>query len=323
MSDNLKKQKIWLVGAGLMAREYAKVLKAQGLDFLVIGRGEKSASEFGKQAGQPVITGGLTQFLNNAPAIADFAIVSVSVEQLAETTRQILNYGIKHVLVEKPAGLELNELAGLKSLAADKKAKVYVAYNRRFYAAVIKAKEIIEADGGVTSFNFEFTEWAHVIEKLDKDPSVMARLFLANSTHVADLAFYLGGKPKKINCLTAGKLSWHPSAAVFAGSGISEVGALFSYQANWQSAGRWGVEVLTNKHRLILRPLEKIAVQTRGSIDVVQLEIDDQLDRDFKPGLFRQVEAFLKKDKRSLCSIAEHYAKAKSYIRMANYQDHQ
>jgi len=321
MSNNLK-QKIWLIGAGPMAREYAKVMKAQRLDFLVIGRGEKSASEFSKQVGQPVITGGLTQFLNNAPAIADFAIVSVSVEQLAETTRRVLDYGIKHVLVEKPAGLELNELAELKSLAADKKARVYVAYNRRFYAAVIKAKEIIELDGRVTSFNFEFTEWSHKIEKLPNPGMVKQRWFLANSTHVVDLAFYLGGKPKKINCLTAGKLSWHPSAAVFAGSGVSERGALFSYQANWQSAGRWGVEVLTNEHRLILKPLEKIAVQTRGLIDVAQLEIDDQLDRDFKPGLYRQVEAFLRKDNKSLCSIAEHYANAKSYIKMANYQDH-
>ena len=50
----------------------------------------------------------------------------------------------------------------------------------------------------------------------------------------------------------------------FSGAGISISGALFSYQANWQSAGRWSVEILTKKNRLILCPLEELKVQKRG-----------------------------------------------------------
>lgn len=50
-------------------------------------------------------------------------------------------------------------------------------------------KKIIAEDGGITSFNFEFTEWAHVIEKLDYPREVFENWFFVNSTHVVDLAF--------------------------------------------------------------------------------------------------------------------------------------
>ena len=35
----------WLVGAGLMAREYIKVLEELSSEFIVVGRGKKSAEE--------------------------------------------------------------------------------------------------------------------------------------------------------------------------------------------------------------------------------------------------------------------------------------
>ena len=42
-----------------------------------------------------------------------------------------------------------------------------MAYNRRFYASTMKAREIIQSEGGVRNFHFEMTEWAHVIGKID------------------------------------------------------------------------------------------------------------------------------------------------------------
>jgi hypothetical protein len=80
---------------------------------------------------------------------------------------------------------------------------------------------------------------------------------------------------------------------VFCGAGVTDRGALFSYQANWQSAGRWSVELLTPRHRLHLRPLESLGVQEIGSLEIQPFPLDDQLDRDFKPGLYRQTQAFL------------------------------
>ena len=190
---------IWLIGAGQMAVDYHKVLNDLEVPFTVVGRGESSAKIFSERTGVRPFIGGLDNFLTTNPEKCTHAIVAVGVETLAYTTSLLLEYGIPNILVEKPAGLNKKEIRFVTKLPKEKNAKVYVAYNRRFYASVLKAKEIIEADGGVKSFNFEFTEWAHEIEPLKKAEGVKENWFLTNSTHVVDLAFHLGGKPKKIS----------------------------------------------------------------------------------------------------------------------------
>jgi len=311
---------IWLIGAGSMSVDYVKVLKAQSKDFAVIGRGQSSAESFEMTTGVPVIAGGLHRYLTSKPDMPNAAIVSVGVEQLFHTTKLLLDYGVKHILVEKPGGISFNEVEGLKSSADMNEANLFIAYNRRFYSSVIKAQELIEKDGGVTSFNFELTEWSHVIEKLEKKPEVFATWFLGNSTHVADLAFFLGGKPDRLSSYTSGALEWHPAASVFSGAGISVNGALFCYAANWESAGRWSVEILTKEHRYIFRPMEQLQIQKRGQIGIELVEVDDSLDKEYKPGLYKQVEAFLGEDIRSLCSLEEQYSFFPFYEKMAGYK---
>jgi predicted dehydrogenase len=305
MSDNINK-KVWLIGAGYMAIEYANVLKKQNVDFDVIGRGESSATKFSEKVGITVKTGGLRYNIAHALQIPDSAIVAVNEDELASATLLLLKNGVKHILVEKPAGLNYKEIYLVAEESIKQQANVYVAYNRRFYASVISARKIIKQDGGVTSFNFEFTEWSHVIEKLDTAQHIKESWFLANSTHVVDLAFYLGGIPKQISSYQTGGLEWHPSGSIFAGAGVTEKGALFSYQANWEAPGRWGVEILTKKHRVILRPLEELHIQKIGSVAIDKVNIDDHIDKSFKPGLYQQTEKFLCKQYDNMLNIVEY-----------------
>ena len=310
---------IWLIGSGGMAIDYVKVLQGLELEFSIIGRGQQSAKACEEVTGCDVITGGLAGYLATKPEVPTHAIVAVGVEKLHETTLQLLEYGVQNVLVEKPAGLNKQEVESVYLKAKEKNARVCVAYNRRFYASVLKAQEIVAEDGGVTSFNFEFTEWAHEIEKLTKAEGVKKHWFLGNSTHVVDLAFYLGGKPKEISTFTAGSLDWHPAASVFSGAGVSENGALFSYQANWESAGRWSVEMLTKNHRLILRPMEKLQIQNRGSVAVEFVDCDYKIDEAFKPGLFLQTKKFMSNDFEGMCNIADQFIMMDNYNSIAGY----
>ncbi|EOS75943.1 hypothetical protein C819_02018 [Lachnospiraceae bacterium 10-1] len=291
MPDNIK---VLLVGAGNMGKEYCNVLRAQQIEPIVIGRGKESAKKFQEELGLPVLTGGINCALKSLNDIPKAAIVAVNVDQLADVTAELLRCGIQRILVEKPAGMDRNQIEVLNDLAEKKSANVYVAYNRRYYASTEKALEIIKEDGGVSSFNFEFTEWSHVIETTKHLPEVKENWFLANSTHVVDLAFYLGGKPVQMSSYTGGKLTWHKRCSSYVGAGISDKGALFSYQANWAAPGRWAVEILTTKHRLYFKPMEQLAIQKIGSVKVEEIEIDDHLDKEFKPGLYKQVEAFVK-----------------------------
>ena len=313
-------RKVWLIGAGGMAQDYIRILENLKATTTIIGRGENSANKFKESTGKNVEIGGLQSFLSKKPDICSHAIIAVGVEKLFETAKQLLNYNIKNILIEKPGALFDKEFEELVNLSELKKANVYIAYNRRYFASVIKAKEIIAQDGGVTSFNFEFTEWSHIIGPLKKGFGVKEKHFLGNSTHVVDLAFNLGGLPKELSYYTSGGLDWHPSASVFCGAGISDSGALFNYTANWESAGRWGVEVLTKEHKLILRPMEKLQIQKRGTIveNLVE-DIDYSLDDNFKPGLYLQTEKFLKNDFENMCSIKEQNKMVKIYNKMANY----
>jgi predicted dehydrogenase len=310
---------IWLVGAGYMAKEYAKVLKALGREFIVIGRGKETAADFEQTLRIPVVTGGIEEYIQSSKILPEHAIVTVDAQYLYDATRKLMDCGVRNLLVEKPGALATDDIEKLEKVAEQRKSNVYIAYNRRFYSSVLKAGEMIKEDGGCISFVFEFTEWSHIVKDLKKSEVEKRKWFVANSTHVVDLAFYLGGKPKKIQCFTSGGLDWHPSASIFAGAGVTDKDALFSYHADWAAPGRWGVELMTAKHRLILRPLEELQVQNLGSVSIERVELDDRLDKQYKPGLFRQAESFLAGDRGSLKSLREQVKDLKLYYKMAGY----
>lgn len=309
---------LWLVGAGTMAQEYAKVLNGLGQDFEVIGRSATSAAKFEMATGHAVRQGGLSAALATLPA-PDEAIVAVGVEHLAGVAAELIEAGTRRVLIEKPGGLSTEEIRSLKEAAFEKKAEVLVAYNRRFYASTAKARELIADDGGATSCIFEFTEWSHVIAPLEKGQGVKNAWFLANSTHVVDMVFHLCGFPKDWRAWQSGSLDWHAASARFCGSGVTEYGALFSYHADWEAPGRWGVEVLTRKRRFIFRPMEQLQVTKLGSVNVEKVEINDSLDKVYKPGLFEQTKAFLARDNDLFCMIDEQLKHCAIYNEMAGY----
>ena len=310
---------VWLIGAGGMARDYLNVLRALHQPVIVVGRGKDSARRFEADCGHQVIAGGLDAFLMSQPELPGAAIVAVGVESLASTTLRLLRAGVSRVLVEKPGALHGGEIQNLQAEMKIRGAEVVIAYNRRMYAATLAARRMIEEDGGVQSFHFEFTEWGHVIEPLVKAPGVKEAWLLANSTHVIDLAFHLGGEPEQLYALTAGGLAWHPNAAIFAGAGRTVSGALFSYQANWGAPGRWGLELLTSKRRLIFRPMESLQIMRHGCVKIESMALDDDVDKSLKPGLHEQVRRFLSGESAGLCSLQEQIRHWPWYERIGGY----
>ena len=297
-------KRIWIIGAGGIAIEYAKVLKALGRDFVVIGRGELSAKKFKEIIGIQPILGGLDAFLESTTETPDHVINCVRAFELGKVNIQLANYGVKNILSEKPGFLP-EEADDVIKVVKEKGTSIFIAYNRRFYSSVLAAEKVIKEDGGLLSFNFEFTEWAHVIENTPTIPEIERNnLFITNSSHVVDLAFFLGGEPEKLTCYHNGTVGWH-TPSNFAGAGETKDGILFSYNANWNAPGRWAVELLTSKHRIYLKPMEQLQLQDKGSVKVYPVEIDDHLDKEFKPGFFLETKAFLNGNYERLCSIEE------------------
>lgn len=293
---------VWLIGTGLIGVEYSKVLDELQIDHTIIGRGDKSASKFEEmRPGKKVIRGSLDNFLSANPAIPECAIVAVGTHDLFGVSIKLIEYGVKRLFVEKPGADTYGRIQQLSETAKEKDVKVFLAYNRRFYASLLKAEEIIREDGGVTSFNFEFTEWLHIFEAAYGKVE-LNWIFWANSSHVLDTAFFLGGEPKEISCYTR-TMEGDNFPKIFAGAGISDKGALFSYQANWDAPGRWVVEILTKKHRLYFKPMETLQIQELRSVKVLPVEIDDHLDKEFKPGFYLETKAFIEGNDERLCAI--------------------
>lgn len=307
---------VWLIGAGYMACEYCKVLQNLDVQLTVIGRGSESAQKFEQDTGYTVIRGGVENFVIDSDKIAEYAIVAVYPMALKDTAICLIEKGVKHILLEKPGAMNIKELESIRDAAVSHGCKVYVGYNRRFYASVLEAKRRIENDGGITSINFEFTEWSDVVKKSNKPEAVLQEWFIANSTHVVDLAFYLGGNPVDISCYVDGTLPWYTKASSFAGAGRTDKGIIFSYKANWDSAGRWSVEALTTKHKYLFEPMEKLRMQDKGSVKIYDVELDDKLDIDYKPGIYLQTKAFLEDNVAEIATIEEQVQHAKVYTMM-------
>lgn len=297
---------IWIIGAGGIAIEYTKVLKALKKEFITIGRGHNSAMAYYGATGFKPVEGGLDAFIETSPDIPEYAIIAVNVEYLAATTISLMKCGVKNIFCEKPGFNDSSELYEVVRVAKETGAKVYYAYNRRFFASVLEAERIIKEDGGMTSMNFEFTEWGHVIENSEHPAMVKRNWMTANSSHVIDLAFFIGGEPKEMTCYTAGELSWHKPSC-FVGAGVTCKGVIFNYQANWNAPGRWSVELLTEKHRIYLKPMEQLQLQDKASVKVYPVEIDDHFDKEFKPGFYLETKAFLEKDTARLCCLENQY----------------
>ena len=307
-------KEVWLIGPGNIGEDYARVLLAQNIDFKAIGRSEKPDFPVA------VYAGGLTKFIENSgQSVPDYAIVAVDESQLFNITMELIDFGVKNILVEKPAGISTEEVRTLNKASEDSGCSLFVAYNRRFYQSVRQCKKLIEQSKTPVSATFTFTEWTHSLPFDWYNDEELEKFFLCNSSHVPDTVFYLIGRPFEMHCYTDGGLTWHPSASIFSGAGITTRGIPFSYNANWESAGRWGIEIDMEDKKLILRPLEKLQILDRGALvpSFVTLPGEDK-DENFKPGLFEEVRSFLG-EQNDLCTIKEQLGNFSWYYRIANY----
>ena len=89
------------------------------------------------------------------------------------------------------------------------------------------------------------------------------------------------------------------------GAGETENGTLFSYCANWNAPGRWAIEFMTRNHRLYLKPMESLQIQNLNSVAIDSLDIEDELDKMYKPGFYLQTKAFIDDDVCRFCTLDE------------------
>ena len=283
---------VLIIGAGWMAEQYATALECLGIkNITAVTRTIQSAEKFEQKSGIRVKSGGYEKWLEQLPAF-DLIIVATPIGELCPAAIKALACGNKKILVEKPGSLYPDELKKAKKVADELSADVRIAYNRLCYPNYIKLKELISNEGGILSCRYTFTELIRSIDFEKEKQDVYHRWGIANSSHVISTAHDMIGLPENWQCNQAGSLEWHPSGAQFVGSGITEKKIPFSYHADWASAGRWGIEVMTPENAYRLVPMEKLFRCKKGTFEWEEIRFEKTFPN-VKQGIAEEVYAML------------------------------
>ena len=185
-----------------------------------------------------------------------------------------------------------------------------------------KALELIEEDDGLSAIHFEFSELMDRNRQIQKPEEVYRTWFLANSSHVVDMAFYAAGNPKKFSCYRNGeiKLGNQILPASYIGSGITKKDIPFTYSAYWDAPGRWRLELLSKNYRCILSPLETLKLMKRNTFTEIDIELSQQISDEFKPGLYTQVKMFIE-GQVGVMNIKEHVDRIDFYSQLSGIND--
>ncbi len=146
----------------------------------------------------------------SAQAVLDSDAAAVIVEghvyQNLDYAEQALNAG-KHVLLEKPAGVDLQQLQRLHQLAADKNLFLQMAYMWRYNPAVSEMLRL--AQSGALGQIFQYR--GHIPKPRDWHPQLAQEftvyyggVYFEMAGHLIDLMVALMGEPKSIHPVLAG-----------------------------------------------------------------------------------------------------------------------
>jgi predicted dehydrogenase len=193
----MNKIRVGIIGAGLIGSKRAQGIAKTKRGVLAgvadpdQARAEALAKQYGVEA-----YGDWKKLIENKDINA--VIVAVPNAFAAPIVIAALEAG-KHVLCEKPFGINAKEAAAMVSAGEKAKRVVKVGFNHRFHAAVLKAREIFEK-GGIGKALFIRSRYGHGGRKgMEKEWRFDEKIsgggeLLDQGVHIVDLARWFGGE---------------------------------------------------------------------------------------------------------------------------------
>ncbi|MBQ26689.1 MAG: hypothetical protein CMH81_00890 [Nitrospiraceae bacterium] len=281
-----------VIGYGGMGKEYVKALRSLGVRRIrVCSRSKGSLPDLHGTEDIETVVGGVEK-LRCSPRPNELGIVCTPMESLVNVADLLVALGFRHLLIEKPISLYASEITQLAERMTRSKVRALCAYNRVAYPGVQEVRARASSEGGITSCSYTFTEmiksnWSQRFQK-----SELARWGIANSLHVISMAHALIGAPQEWSGHRSSSLEWHPSGAVFTGSGVSDQDIVFGYHADWGSKSRWSVEAHTPVASYRLCPLETVLRKESSVAQWENIPISTYAP-EVKMGIVEQVAAML------------------------------
>ena len=278
----MKAIKIAIVGAGHMATEHAKAFSGlpgvtlSGIFSRTRGRAEQLAANNPGMA----VYNSVSELYKRTQA--DLVVVTVKELSMNAISKECFAFPWV-VLLEKPAGYDINDATLILDAAAKAESRVFVALNRRAYSSTRQALARLKDDPGPRFVKVIDQQDQLAARDIHKEPQEVVQNYMyANSIHLIDYLRVFGrGEVTGVVPVVV----WNPKNPGMVVSKIEfSSGDVGLYEGIWDGPGPWAVSVVTPRERLEMRPLEQISVQLRGERKVTALEPEAD-DAAFKPGL--------------------------------------
>jgi len=312
---DFSEKRVLIIGAGWMSDQFCNALTQMRVkDVAVISRTKESSAILCDKYGYRPYCGGYHEWLPKLGQF-DLVIISTPIHELKSAAQCAVENGATNILIEKPGSLYSAELSNWQDEIDDNNVRLRIAYNRFTYPNYHKLQEHIESDGGITSCRYTFTELINSINFKNNLQDTYHRWGISNSLHVISMAHELIGLPREFYPIQQGSLEWHPSGERFVGAGITQLDIPFSYHADWGSAGRWGIEIMTPKYAYRLMPLEQLYHCKNGSFiwDLVETKMAYPT---VKQGVAEEIAIMLKPELEQHCRLVD-LRKAYNYNKLA------
>lgn len=287
----MKKIKVAIVGAGYMAFEHLKAFEATGSAEVVgiTSRTRERAEKLVESYPNIRVFDSIEELYQGTDA--DIVVVTVTELSMADIALNCFSYPWV-VLLEKPAGYDLEDARRIRDAASERGTRAYVALNRRAYSSTRQAIQRLSKNDGPRFIKVVDQQDQHAALTIHNNPPLMVENYMfANSIHLIDFFRVLGrGEVVGVENISA----WDPQnpGVVLASIKFSS-GDIGLYEGIWNGPGPWAVTVNTPMERLEMRPLEQLSIQLRGERQNNPQSIEN-IDSEFKPGLLYQAQETIK-----------------------------
>ena len=286
-SSTLSELRIGVIGAGHIATEHLKVLKAQNDVKLsgIVSRTRARAEALACDFCQLIVYDTLEKLVHAGRV--DALLVLVSADQIYSVVKDACCFRVP-LFIEKPPGLSPKETKELADLAEEHGVVNMVGFNRRYYSVFHKGLKKIRDHGALLGVGIEGHErfWK-IADRVS--PPIRDLWIYANSTHTIDLLRFFGGEPSEMHSLASSHIE--TGGDQFSATMRFESGALGNYSSHWYSPGGWAVRLFGEGVTVEFKPLES-ARWIDAEFKSYEIA-PDEVDLMFKPGFVRQMEAFV------------------------------
>ena len=281
--------KISFIGAGYMTQEHLKAfndIEDVELDGIFSRTKAKSIELLKKYPIKNVYNSIEELYKSSKPDAVIISVPELSLKGVCE----IAFFYPWVILIEKPAGFNLEDAKYILNLSNKYKSQVYVALNRRHYSSTKIIKNKIKSINGTRILNIFDQEDTISALKAGQPKSVVKHWMYANSIHLIDLfRVFCRGSIINVNSI----LKWNSKVPCTVLSKITfDSGDIGIYQAIWNAPAPWMLTLSTPFARYEMRPIENAYEQLAGTRQQIKLEIDN-IDIIYKAGIKVQADEFV------------------------------